>query len=630
VVADDKVLSLVDNLGGIVWVADPDTFQFSFVSTQAEAILGYPCRLWIDEPDFWRRHTHPDDVERCTRFCLDAARQGRDHKFEYRMIAADGRVVWLRDVVSVRNSPEGGRRLIGIALDITQEKAEEAEKHRIERLHEALLENSSDNITLLREDGVAVFQSAAIEQQFGYTRGEFVGRNNFELVHPDDRTVVQARFGEMLRSPGAVGPVRYRARHKSGGWRTFETVGKRFKTDEGNFVVLNTRDVTETIEAQRALESTREQLAHAMKMEAVGRLAGAIAHDFNNLLTVIAGYADLLGGTFEPDDKRLSDLEQVRGAAHRASLLTRQLLAFSRKQVLRSEVLDLNMVIRDVAKLIRRLIGEDVQLAIETAPAPLPILADRSQLEQVLMNLAVNARDAMPLGGRLHIRTERDDATARLLVTDTGTGMPPEVVGRAFEPFFTTKESGKGTGLGLSTVYGIVKQSGGDIHIESQVNAGTTFVVSLPVVQERAAPAPAVREERPRGTETILFVEDEKQVRELVSQVLTRLGYTVLVAPDGASALEIARERGAALDLLLTDVVMPHMSGPEVYSRVAALVPDIGVLYVSGYTGDAVLRHGITEEGMPFLQKPFTALALSRKVREVLDDRGGGHVAQAG
>jgi CheY-like chemotaxis protein len=328
--------------------------------------------------------------------------------------------------------------------------------------------------------------------------------------------------------------------------------------------------------------------------------------------------------------RRLSDLEQIRGASHRASLLTRQLLAFSRKQVLRSEVLDLNAVIRDVATLIRRLIAEDVQLAIETAPAPLPVLADRSQLEQVLMNLAVNARDAMPLGGRLLIRTERDAATARLLVTDTGTGMPPEVVARAFEPFFTTKESGKGTGLGLSTVYGIVKQSGGDIHIESRVNAGTTFEVSVPIVPEMVAPAHAVREEPPRGTETILFVEDEKQVRALVSQVLTRLGYTMLVAPDGASALEIARERGADLDLLLTDVVMPHMSGPEVYSRVAALVPDIGVLYASGYTGDAVVRHGIAEEGRPFLQKPFTALALSRKVREVLDDRGGGDVAQAG
>jgi CheY-like chemotaxis protein len=361
----------------------------------------------------------------------------------------------------------------------------------------------------------------------------------------------------------------------------------------------------------------------------VGRLAGGIAHDFNNLLTVISGYADLLGGSFAQGDARLADLEQIRGAAHRASLLTRQLLAFSRKQVLRPEVLNLNAVVREVAGLIRRLIGEDVQLALEIASAPIPILVDRTQLEQVLMNLAVNARDAMPMGGRLTIRTERAGETARLVVTDTGIGMSPEIVERAFEPFFTTKETGKGTGLGLSTVYGIVRQSGGTVTIDSAPNAGTTFTVSLPVVEETGAPQPAAKEERPRGTETILFVEDERQVRELVSQVLSRLGYTVLVASDGASALKIARERGRGIDLLLTDVVMPQMSGPEVFSRVSAAMPGIGVLYVSGYTGDAVLRHGITEEGVPFLQKPFTALALARKVREVLDDRRRGGVARA-
>ncbi|MGH9371207.1 MAG: sensor histidine kinase [Vicinamibacterales bacterium] len=350
---------------------------------------------------------------------------------------------------------------------------------------EALIENSSDNIALIRGDATTLYQSAAVEQQLGYKPEEVVGRNNFDLVHPDDLATGTDRFGEMLASDDVVGPVRFRARHKLGHWVVLETVGKRFTAEDRTpFAVINTRDITDVVETQKALEATQEQLAHAMKMEAVGRLAGGVAHDFNNLLTVITGYAELIGTTIKRPDPRSDDLDEIKRAAHRASLLTRQLLAFSRKQMLRPEVLELSTVVRDIGGLMQRLIGEDIQLIIETTISPLPVLADRSQLEQVLMNLAVNARDAMPLGGTLALRTAAINDFAHLSVRDTGSGIPPEALGRVFEPFFTTKELGKGTGLGLSTACGIVKQSGGDIQVTSAPGEGTEFTISLPLATQ--------------------------------------------------------------------------------------------------------------------------------------------------
>ena len=337
----DQLLSLINELGGIVWEAEPETFRFLFVSEQAERVLGFPARTWLEEPDFWRRHTHPDDVDRCTSFCLEASRRGEDHEFEYRMIAADGRIVWLRDIVSVRKTPDGKKRLVGIALDITSQKDAEADNRRMSELYAALVANSSDNISLLREDGVTVYQSEAIYSQIGYAPDELVGRNNFDMVHPDDAAMAAEQFLRIFSANVAVGPVRYRFRHKDGAWHYLETVGKPFRGTDGTmFAVANTRDVTEMVAAQQQLESTQQQLAEATKMDAVGRLAGGVAHDFNNLLTVIAGYAELVSATLDTTDLRSEDLGEIKRAAHRASLLTRQLLAFSRKQVLRPEVLE--------------------------------------------------------------------------------------------------------------------------------------------------------------------------------------------------------------------------------------------------------------------------------------------------
>jgi len=393
------------------------------------------------------------------------------------------------------------------------------------------------------------------------------------------------------------------------------------------------RDVTE----QRRLQ---EQLLQSQKMEAVGRLAGGVAHDFNNLLTVIISYTDLLLEDLGRDDPKREDVAAVRKAAEGAAALTHQLLAFSRKQVLQPKVLDVNATVATTEKLLRRLIGEDIQLVAKLASGLGRVKADPGQIEQVIMNLAVNARDAMPAGGQLTIETanvEMDEAYVRghplaqpgryvmLAVSDTGIGMDEETKAHIFEPFFTTKEMGKGTGLGLATVYGIVKQSGGFIWLYSEPGQGTSFKIYMPRVDESAERAtPAAAETLPRGTETVLVVEDAPAVRAVTRQVLERQGYTVLEAPSGEAALVLATKHQGPIQLLLTDVVMPGVSGRQLAELLAPLRPDMLVLYTSGYTDDSVVRHRVLESGIAYLQKPFTPDGLARKVREVLDSAGGG------
>jgi nitrogen-specific signal transduction histidine kinase/ActR/RegA family two-component response regulator len=387
-------------------------------------------------------------------------------------------------------------------------------------------------------------------------------------------------------------------------------------------------DVTE----RRALE---DQLRQSQKMEAVGRLAGGVAHDFNNLLTVIKGYSELMLDQLQQADPLRGSIEEVKKAADRAAGLTRQLLAFSRKQVLAPRVLDLNSIVTNMERLLQRLIGEDVQLATQLYGELGRVKADPGQTEQVIMNLAVNARDAMPKGGKLVITTSNAflDAASlprqtvvpgpyvRVDVSDSGVGMTPEVMSRIFEPFFTTKEQGKGTGLGLSTVYGIVQQSGGYVDVQSEIGKGSTFSVYLPRVDERAeAPvAGSTLPERQAGTETILLVEDEDGVRNLARQLLQKHGYSVLDTRHGGEALLVCERHQGAIHLLLTDVILSQMSGRDLARRLAQIRPQMKVLYMSGYSGDAVEQHGVFDLGVHFLQKPFSAEGLISKVREVLD-----------
>jgi signal transduction histidine kinase/CheY-like chemotaxis protein len=393
------------------------------------------------------------------------------------------------------------------------------------------------------------------------------------------------------------------------------------------------------IQRKRAEQETRtleEQLRQSQKMEAIGQLAGGVAHDFNNLLTIINGYSQLSFMGIKEGDPLRANLEEIRKAGDRAAGLTRQLLAFSRRQVLEVKVLDLNTILRDLDKMLHRVIGEDIGLVNQLAENLGAVKADPGQIEQVVMNLAINARDAMPKGGKLTIETadvELDEEYARnhiavtpgryvmLSVSDTGIGMTPEVKNRIFEPFFTTKEKGKGTGLGLSTVYGIVKQSGGNIWVYSELGRGTTFKVYLPRVEEplEEIGKKVVREELPRGNETILIVEDDREVRKLAVRILEQQGYKVLVATQGSDALRLCEKYDQPIHLMVTDVVMPEMDGRELAHRLKAHHPETRVLYMSGYTDDTITRHGVLEKGVNYIQKPFTVEGLSGKVREVLD-----------
>jgi signal transduction histidine kinase len=389
-------------------------------------------------------------------------------------------------------------------------------------------------------------------------------------------------------------------------------------------------------QARRERKLLENQLRQAQKMEVVGRLAGGVAHDFNNVLGVVIGYSEILLQAFEGDERVVPRLEEIKKAALRGASLTRQLLAFSRQQILEAKVLDLNKLILDLKGMLARLIGEDLEI-VTTLQADLGrIKADPGQIEQVILNLVINARDAMPDGGRITIESsnvELDSQYANqhfpvvpgryvmVAVTDTGIGMDEETRARVFEPFFTTKEQGKGTGLGLSTAYGIVKQSGGYIWVYSEVGRGTSFKVYLPHVKEKMGNASApVPDSRPlRGSETILLVEDEVPLRRLTCELLQQSGYTVLEAESAPRALDIAERHSGTIHLLCTDVVMPGTSGSELAKKLGALRAGMKVLFMSGYTTDAIVRHGVLEAGVAFLQKPYSQLALTRKVREVLD-----------
>ncbi|MFN8458930.1 MAG: response regulator [Anaerolineae bacterium] len=391
------------------------------------------------------------------------------------------------------------------------------------------------------------------------------------------------------------------------------------------------RDISERKAAEEAKAKLEAQLRQAQKMESIGRLAGGVAHDFNNLLTVILGYSDLMQAQLPADDPLQDKVEQIQQAAERAESLTRQLLAFSRKQMLAPVVLDLNDLVENLRKMLGRLIGEDISLTTMLQAGLWSVKADPGQIEQVIMNLAVNARDAMPAGGRLILETHnvQENQSERLgspqvllVVTDSGHGMDEATVARIFEPFFTTKEQGKGTGLGLATVYGIVKQSGGEITVESQPGQGTSFKIYLPAHEVTLAHSFSPRPQqvaRP-GYETILLVEDNEMVRNLVRVALRNYGYTLLEAEQGDQALTLAEQHEGGLDLLLTDVVMPQMSGREVAERLKARYPHLKVLFMSGYTDDEVIRHGLLTDEVEFISKPFSPSFLAAKVREMLDE----------
>jgi two-component system, cell cycle sensor histidine kinase and response regulator CckA len=542
-----------------------------------------------------------------------------------------GQTVWAMATARLLDQEAGLEPVVeGILLDITRWKRAEDGVRRAEQRFRTLLEKSPNGISLLDAEGRVLFSSHAVSPIFGYELDERVGKNAFELVHPDDASEVISTFSRIVQNPYGSAASQFRYRHKDGNWRWIEALGTNLLDDPSvSAIVVNYRDVT----GRRKLQ---EQLFQAQKMEAVGRLAGGVAHDFNNLLTAILGYSDMVMEKLPPADGARRYVVQIKKAGERAAALTRQLLAFSRLQVMAPQVLDLNAVISDMSHMLRRMAGEDIRLNIEPTAALGRVKADPSQIEQVLLNLAVNARDAMLHGGELTIRTSNvsvPETTVEghvqvavgdyvlLEISDTGCGMSAETRARAFEPFFTTKEKGKGTGLGLSTVYGIIKQSGGYIWVASEPDRGSTFTIYLPAVREAvsaAKPAEALREGQ-RGAETLLLVEDEASVRGLLRRILRSKGYQVLEAGSGEQALTVCQDFQETIHLILTDVVMPGLTGPKFARLALALHPESQVLFMTGYAGDSVGGTQVLDPHAHFIQKPFSADALAMKVRSVLD-----------
>src|SRR5438874_3438980 len=619
--------ALVEHSSDAVALLD-ETGAITYVSQAATRLLGYgvPELTGTNALGF----LHPDDLALTERLCRQLLDQpGTPIRTELRARHKDGSYHLVEAVAVNRLDDPAVGAVVANWRDITERLRAEQALRNSEQSYRSLVDGVRDVIFALSPGGEVTSLNPAFEEMTGFPPAEWVGRPFEAFVHPDDVPLALDLFGRVLQ--GEPRPtIQFRILTRAGTYRVAEFSATAQLRDGRLTGILGIgRDVTERL-------GLEQQLRQAQKMEAVGRLAGGIAHDFNNILTAITGHADLLLEDLGHHDPRRADVDEIRRSAERAAGLTRQLLAFSRQQVLQPKVVDLNALVLDMDKLLRRLIGEDVELATVLDPTLGRVTADPGQLEQVIVNLAVNARDAMPQGGKLTLETRNIDLDAtytlehslvkpgpyvQLTVSDSGIGMDEETQAHAFEPFFTTKPRGQGTGLGLAMVYGTVKQSGGFIWVYSEPGRGATFKIYLPRVDapvESAAP-PAPVERPPRGSETVLLAEDEPAVRAIARQALERQGYTVLAAPSGADALALAAQHGATIHLLLTDVVMPGMSGRDLADRLTAQRPGIRVLYISGYTDNAIVRHGMLEPGLAYLQKPFRPDALVRKVREVLD-----------
>jgi PAS domain S-box-containing protein len=629
--SEERFRELAETIEDVFWISDPARRQVFYVSPAYEKVWGRSCQSFFEAPHTGLESIHPEDADRVVRVATARETEGA-YDEEYRIVRPDGQVRWVRDrAFPVRNAAGQLERIVGVARDVTERRTAQAELERREEHFRLLIENASDLITVINNQGVIRYQSPAARRVLGYAPEELIGRSAFEFIHPQDATPAAAAIQRAMTDPSAPVTVEYRFRHKNGQWRTLQSVGRDIPAHAPDgFLVVNSRDVTET----RQLE---EQFRQAQKMEAIGQLAGGVAHDFNNMLAVITGYANLLleRATLEAD--AADYLKQVSAAAERASSLTRQLLLFSRRQIMQPRDLDLNEVVKNLSRMLQRIIGEDVRLQLRLHPAPLVTHADAGMLDQVLMNLAVNARDAMPDGGLLVIETaERtvDDQFARqqpdatpgryvcLSVSDTGTGIPPEVLPRIFEPFFTTKEPGKGTGLGLATVFGIVKQHQGWLAVTSPPGRGATFQICLPARSHTGdTAARAATQVRPRGgSETILVVEDEPAVRGMMRAVLQSHGYQVLEAASGLEALNLWQHHQQAVALLLIDLVMPSgLSGQELARRLQADRPQLKVIFVSGYSTETAGRDLHLRTGENFVPKPFAPDQLLEPVRRALD-----------
>ncbi|MCI0531596.1 MAG: response regulator [candidate division Zixibacteria bacterium] len=678
--SESRFRSLAENIKEVFWITDAQGETIEYISPAYREIWGRDPSEPHQSIYVWLDHIHPEDRDYVTKN-LGKQLTGK-YDLEYRIVRPDGSLRWIHDrAFPVRDTQGRVTRVVGIAEDISRYKEAESEIRLLQDLTASAAECpdfTSALETVLQkicqatgwdlgeawipnptkdalECSSAFYSSLADLREFykqsrdiRFSPGQGLPGRVWESKKPQwvkdipgDENFLRAdlakKFG--LRSAMAmpvvannevVAVIGFFVRSARDHDERFIQIVSTCAVQLGNIFKTKLAE-----ESQRSLE---EQFRQAQKMEAVGQLAGGVAHDFNNLLTLVIGYSESMLHGINPGHPHHKDLEGIRRAAERASGLTRQLLAFSRRQILQPKVLNLNSIIQDAEKMLRRLIGEHIELETELEKPLGKVKVDPGQMEQVLMNLAVNARDAMLQGGMITIKTsnlEVDQKSARtfpdleigsyvqLEITDTGCGMDAETKKHIFEPFFTTKELGKGTGLGLSTVYGIVKQSKGHLLVESEPNQGTTFRLFLPLTEEKAGSIPGEQSktELPQGSETLLLVEDEEELRLLAMDLLVKQGYKVLDACNGLEAISVCQSYSDPIDLIITDMVMPKMGGMALTENLKTLRPGIKVLYISGYTDDLAEQQRLANTGVAFLQKPFTPSALACKIREVLEQK---------
>ncbi len=635
--SERRFRDLAENSAEWIWEVDPDG-KYTYASPVVAELLGYRPEEVLAK-HFYDLF-HPEDREDLKQGAFRFFAQKLPFRdFINRNINKNGETVWISTsgvpILDEQGNLQGYR---GADIDITARRQAEDALRANERFLTTVFASIQDGISILDLDYNIVRVNAAMEQTFPqamplvakkcYTA--YHGRSKPCEICPVRRTLETAQAAQDVVIERGAGDEILRYVDLS----TFPLIDPA--SGKMNGVVESVRDITPEKQAEEALRRSEANLRQSQKMEAVGRLAGGVAHDFNNILTALIGYSELLQGKFEPGDPRLNDIEEIHKAAERAASLTRQLLAFSRKQIFAPKVLNLNNLILDLDKMLRRLLSEDIKLVTIPGENLGEVMADPGQMEQVLINLAVNARDAMPRGGVITIETQNvflDAAYAQkyaevqpgdyvmLAVSDTGSGLDEASRARIFEPFYTTKELGQGTGLGLSTVHGIIKQSGGHINVYSEVGQGATFKVYLPRLRQpvQAEAAAPVSCNFDRGAETILLVEDEDMVRQVARRILEMHGYTVLEAASGPEALLVSQQTQGPIHLMLTDVVMPGMSGGQTAERLQAERPELKVVFMSGHTENSIVHHGVLDPGVAFIQKPFRSDLLVHNVRLVLD-----------
>jgi PAS domain S-box-containing protein len=621
----NELQQVTNSISDSVWSADVSaegevTLRYS--SHVVQRLAGRPPEFFMESPEGWLSVVHPEDrVWVRQRLGTSTKTLTAAPEAEYRIVMPDGTIRWIRD--SIRSTPleNGGMRMHGVLSDITARKQAEEAFRQSQELLQNVLDGSMAVIYVKDLEGHYLLANRRISELCRLSREAIIGKTDYDLFPREQATELRRADWQALASGG---PVEVEetitgADHQQHAFIAVKTV-LRDKSGKPYAVCGISTDITE----RKRLE---EQLREAQKMEAIGKLAGGIAHDFNNLMTIVTGYSELLQSALEGDPNLAEKAAEIHKAGEQAASLTRQLLAFSRRQVIQKKLLNLNEVLSSMSSMMRRLLQDDIELQIVQDPALALVRGDSAQFQQIIMNLIINARDAMPNGGRIMLSTANaicdkgdglHEPCVRIMVRDTGYGIPPEIREHIFEPFFTTKEQGRGTGLGLATVHGVVQQAGGHVAVESEPGQGTTFYLYLPTAEGEVSPEPLVMPAPERGSESILVVEDQEGLRTLIIEILRKHGYDVLAASNGRDALRVLEKADGRIDMMITDLVMPQMGGRALAAALPDFHPETRVVYMSGYVENL---EELLAPGHEFIEKPFTPDLLLRRVRELLDKR---------